>query len=109
MLVDEETKLTTASQKADQTVTTATKALEDATKAVEELEKSVETAKTEIKTTDTALKTFEKDYDKNKKADITLQEIFVSVLPFIALQITGMLLVMFYPDIALWFPKWLGS
>ena len=42
-------------------------------------------------------------------ADITLQEIFVSVLPFIALQITGMLLVMFYPDIALWFPKWLGS
>jgi magnesium transporter len=43
------------------------------------------------------------------KPDITLQEIFVSVLPFIALQITGMLLVMFYPDIALWFPKWLGS
>ena len=42
-------------------------------------------------------------------ADITLQEIFVSVLPFIALQITGMLLVMFYPEIALWFPKWLGS
>ena len=42
-------------------------------------------------------------------ADITLQEIFISVLPFIALQITGMLLVMFYPDIALWFPKWLGS
>ena len=42
-------------------------------------------------------------------ADITLQEIFVSVLPFIALQITGMLLVMFYPDFALWFPKWLGS
>ena len=42
-------------------------------------------------------------------ADITLQEIFLSVLPFIALQITGMLLVMFIPDIALWFPKWLGS
>jgi len=36
-------------------------------------------------------------------------KIFVSVLPFIALQITGMLLVMFYPEIALWFPKWLGS
>ena len=42
-------------------------------------------------------------------ADITLQEIFLSVLPFIALQITGMLLVMIIPDIALWFPKWLGS
>jgi len=37
--------------------------------------------------------------------DITLQEIFASVLPFIALQIIGMLLVMFYPEIALWLPK----
>ena len=42
-------------------------------------------------------------------ADITLQEIFISVLPFIALQIIGMLLVMFYPDIALWFPKYLSG
>ncbi|MED5367754.1 MAG: TRAP transporter large permease subunit [Pseudomonadota bacterium] len=37
--------------------------------------------------------------------DITLQEIFVSVLPFIALQIIGMLLVMFIPQIALWMPQ----
>ncbi len=37
--------------------------------------------------------------------DISLQEIFVSVLPFICLQITGMLLVMFFPEIALWLPK----
>ncbi len=37
--------------------------------------------------------------------DVTLQEIFVSVLPFIALQIIGMLLVMFFPEIALWMPK----
>ena len=37
--------------------------------------------------------------------DVTLQEIFVSVLPFIALQITGMLLVMFIPQIALWMPQ----
>lgn len=37
--------------------------------------------------------------------DITLQEIFASVLPFIAMQIIGMLLVMFIPDIALWLPK----
>jgi len=36
--------------------------------------------------------------------EITLQEIFVSVLPFIVLQITGMLLVMFFPMIALWMP-----
>lgn len=38
-------------------------------------------------------------------ADITLQEIFASVLPFIALQIIGMLLVMFFPQIALFLPQ----
>ncbi len=37
--------------------------------------------------------------------DITLQEIFISVIPFIFLQITGMLLVMFIPQIALWLPQ----
>ncbi|MEO1492762.1 MAG: TRAP transporter large permease subunit [Pseudomonadota bacterium] len=37
--------------------------------------------------------------------DIELQEIFISVLPFIALQIIGMLLVMFFPMIALWLPQ----
>ena len=37
--------------------------------------------------------------------DVTLQEIFVSVIPFIFLQITGMLLVMFFPQIALWMPQ----
>ncbi|MEL6299059.1 MAG: TRAP transporter large permease subunit [Pseudomonadota bacterium] len=37
--------------------------------------------------------------------DIQLQEIFVAVLPFIALQIIGMLLVMFFPQIALWLPQ----
>lgn len=38
-------------------------------------------------------------------SDITLQEIFASVLPFIALQIIGMLLVMFFPQIALFLPQ----
>jgi tripartite ATP-independent transporter DctM subunit len=37
--------------------------------------------------------------------DVTLQEIFISVLPFIVLQIIGMLLVMFIPQIALWMPQ----
>ena len=37
--------------------------------------------------------------------DISLQEIFVSVLPFIALQIIGLLMVMMFPEIALWLPK----
>ena len=41
--------------------------------------------------------------------EITLQEIFLSVLPFIALQIIGMLLVLFFPFIALWMPQALGS
>jgi len=41
--------------------------------------------------------------------EITLQEIFLSVLPFIALQILGMLLVMFFPEIALWMPKALSG
>jgi tripartite ATP-independent transporter DctM subunit len=40
--------------------------------------------------------------------DITLQEIFVSVIPFIFLQIIGMLLVMFIPEIALWLPQTLN-
>ncbi|MGI9424917.1 MAG: TRAP transporter large permease subunit [Hyphomicrobiaceae bacterium] len=40
--------------------------------------------------------------------DITLQEIFMSVLPFIVLQIIGMLLVMFIPQIALWLPQTLS-
>ncbi|MEO1793042.1 MAG: TRAP transporter large permease subunit [Pseudomonadota bacterium] len=37
--------------------------------------------------------------------DIELQEIFLAVLPFIVLQIIGMLLVMFFPMIALWLPQ----
>jgi tripartite ATP-independent transporter DctM subunit len=36
--------------------------------------------------------------------DVTLQEIFGSVWPFIGLQITGLILVMFFPQIALWLP-----
>ncbi len=37
--------------------------------------------------------------------DVTLQEIFGSVLPFICMQIAGMLLVMFFPQIALYLPQ----
>jgi tripartite ATP-independent transporter DctM subunit len=40
--------------------------------------------------------------------DITLQDIFSSVWPFIALQITALSLVLFFPDIALWLPRLLG-
>jgi tripartite ATP-independent transporter DctM subunit len=36
--------------------------------------------------------------------DVTLQEIFLAVLPFIALQIVGLSLVMAFPQIALWLP-----
>ncbi len=41
--------------------------------------------------------------------DITLQEIFIAVLPFIALQIIGLLLVMFIPEIALFLPQALSG
>lgn len=41
--------------------------------------------------------------------DISLQEIFISVLPFIGLQIVGLILVMSFPQIALWLPEALGN
>jgi tripartite ATP-independent transporter DctM subunit len=37
--------------------------------------------------------------------DVTLQEIFMGVLPFIGLQIIGMFLVLFFPGIAMWLPN----
>ena len=40
--------------------------------------------------------------------DISLQDIFIAVLPFIALQIIGLVLVVTFPDIALWLPKFFG-
>ncbi|MXN64210.1 TRAP transporter large permease subunit [Stappia sp. GBMRC 2046] len=40
--------------------------------------------------------------------DVTLQEIFTAVLPFIALQIVGLVLVMLFPQIALWLPEFLN-
>lgn len=40
--------------------------------------------------------------------DVTLQEIFLSVLPFIGLQIVGLMLVMFFPQIALFLPELLN-
>ncbi len=36
--------------------------------------------------------------------DVTLQEIFLAVLPFIVLQMIGLALVMTFPQIALWLP-----
>lgn len=41
--------------------------------------------------------------------EITLQQIFASVIPFIGLQIIGLLMVMFFPEIALWLPKLLSG
>jgi tripartite ATP-independent transporter DctM subunit len=37
--------------------------------------------------------------------DIELQEIFAAVIPFIGLQIIGLILVMIFPEIALWLPQ----
>lgn len=41
--------------------------------------------------------------------DVTLQEIFLAVLPFIGLQILGLVLVIMFPQIALWLPEWLNG
>lgn len=40
--------------------------------------------------------------------DVTLMEIYAAVLPFIALQIVGLTLVILFPQIALWLPGVLG-
>ena len=40
--------------------------------------------------------------------DVTLQEIFLAVLPFIGLQIVGLILVVMFPQIALWLPEMLN-
>ncbi len=41
--------------------------------------------------------------------DVTLQEIFLGVLPFIGLQTIGMFLVLFFPSIAMWLPRLLSG
>lgn len=41
--------------------------------------------------------------------DISLQEIYLSVLPFIGLQVIGLALVMFFPELALWLPRLVGG
>ena len=41
--------------------------------------------------------------------DITLQQIFRAVLPFIALQVVGLALVMVFPEIVLYLPRFLGD
>jgi len=40
--------------------------------------------------------------------DVTLQEIFASVWPFVLMQIVGLLLVLFFPQIALFIPEMLS-
>ena len=40
---------------------------------------------------------------------ITLQQIYVAVLPFIGLQIIGLITVMLYPEIVLYLPRTLGG
>jgi len=40
--------------------------------------------------------------------DVTLQQIFSSVWPFMGLQITALLIVLFFPEVALFLPRLLG-
>lgn len=41
-------------------------------------------------------------------AEVTTRQIYVGVLPFIALQLVAVVLVFLYPQIALWLPKAIG-
>jgi tripartite ATP-independent transporter DctM subunit len=41
--------------------------------------------------------------------DTTINEIFSATLPFLALQFTCVMLILFIPEIVLWFPRLLGS
>ncbi|WP_367279107.1 TRAP transporter large permease subunit [uncultured Roseibium sp.] len=38
--------------------------------------------------------------------DMSLSEIFRALLPFIAIQLVALMLVLFFPDLALWLPAW---
>jgi TRAP-type mannitol/chloroaromatic compound transport system permease large subunit len=39
---------------------------------------------------------------------VTTRHMYLGVIPFIAMQVVGVLLVFFYPQIALWLPKAIG-
>lgn len=41
--------------------------------------------------------------------DVTLGDIFASVVPFVCLQIIGLALVLFFPQLAQWLPAMMGS
>ena len=38
--------------------------------------------------------------------DVTLRDIYASVAPFAAIMVVAMVLVMMFPQIALWLPEW---
>ena len=38
--------------------------------------------------------------------EITLNDIYRSIIPFVGVMIFGLVIVMVYPDIALWLPRW---
>jgi TRAP-type mannitol/chloroaromatic compound transport system permease large subunit len=40
--------------------------------------------------------------------EVSLMDIFRGVLPFIGVQVIALALVMYFPQIALWFPAFIG-
>ena len=40
--------------------------------------------------------------------EITTRHIYLGVIPFVALQVLGVVLVFFFPQIATWLPKAIG-
>ena len=41
--------------------------------------------------------------------DMSLQEIFKALLPFIGIQICALTVVFFFPEVALWLPNWING
>jgi len=40
--------------------------------------------------------------------EITTRHMYVGIIPFVAMQILGVVLVFFYPQLALWLPRVIG-
>lgn len=40
--------------------------------------------------------------------EVTIKDIYKGVIPFISMQFLALLLLFFYPQIALWLPKAIG-
>jgi len=38
--------------------------------------------------------------------EISLRDIYVSIIPFVLVMTLGLVITMIFPDLALWLPRW---